>query len=303
MIFSELYGAYYNTVAAILAKAVEAPIKEDILEEIIRKYAFSESIWEISDAIKQERWQFIRADGTTPIVHKPEMPLTILQQRWLKALIHDPRIKLFGACDFKDLDVEPLFLPEDYIVFDKCSDGDNYEDETYISNFRLILDAIKKKYSLKIRALDRKGNLKCHLVLPKCLEYSQKDDKFRLLSEGDRFSRTINLGRILCCQPYEKFFEIKDTVGNDASARELVLELKDERNALERVLLHFAHFEKTVERVGENRYSMKVRYDEEDEREMVIRVLSFGPMVKVTAPIQFIDLIRQRLMRQKSCEH
>ena len=71
---------------------------------------------------------------------------------------------------------------------------------------------------------------------------------------------------------------------------------------MERVLLHFAHFEKTAERIDGDRYSVTINYDKEDETEIVIRILSFGPMVKVTAPTHFIDLIKQRLIAQKSCE-
>ena len=40
-------------------------------------------------------------------------------------------------------------------------------------------------------------------------------------------------------------------------------------------------------------------YHKEDETEIVIRILSFGPMIKVTAPVHFIDLIKQRLIEQK----
>ncbi len=41
MIFSELYGAYYNTVAAILTEAIDHPLTDRCMNEIIKKYAFS----------------------------------------------------------------------------------------------------------------------------------------------------------------------------------------------------------------------------------------------------------------------
>ena len=68
---------------------------------------------------------------------------------------------------------------------------------------------------------------------------------------------------------------------------------------MERVLLHFAHFEKTAERIEKNRYVVTIHYNKEDETEMVIRILSFGPVIKVTAPEHFINLIKQRLLKQK----
>ena len=42
-----------------------------------------------------------------------------------------------------------------------------------------------------------------------------------------------------------------------------------------------------------------IRYDGEDETEVLIRVLSFGPRLRVVAPEAFVDKIRERLERQK----
>ena len=81
--------------------------------------------------------------------------------------------------------------------------------------------------------------------------------------------------------------------------REVELELTDERKALERVLMHFAHFEKQAERLDDQRYRVRITYQEEDETEMLIRILSFGPVVRVTAPDHFVGLMRERLRRQR----
>lgn len=70
---------------------------------------------------------------------------------------------------------------------------------------------------------------------------------------------------------------------------------------MERVLLHFAHFEKKAEKADGDKYLITVYYDKEDETEIVIRFLSFGPMIKAVAPDHFIKLIKERLIRQKSC--
>ena len=59
--------------------------------------------------------------------------------------------------------------------------------------------------------------------------------------------------------------------------------------------------EKEAEKLDEKHYRISVVYDKDDETEMVIRILSFGPMIKVTAPQHFVELIKQRLIRQKSC--
>lgn len=301
MFFSELYGAYYTTIAAVLREAVSHPISDETLRKIVERYAFGESVLTIPASLKEERWQLLKADGTTPLKNEPTLPLTLMQKRWLKAVSCDPRIKLFGDIDFGLDDIQPLFLPSDIIVFDRYADGDDYEDEDYIKNFRLILDAIHNKYPLFIKTLNRKGTPVCRTVYPDYLEYSEKDDKFRLIGAGHRFGSTINLGRIISCRPAGSPFERKEGKRTPEKPRTVIFELKDERNALERVLLHFAHFEKTAERLNENKYTVTIHYDKEDETELVIRILSFGPMIKVTAPPHFVGLLKQRLLDQKSC--
>ena len=56
MIFSELYSAYYNAVAAILKEAAENKIDSGRIRDIIEKYAFGESVLNIEPALKEGRW-------------------------------------------------------------------------------------------------------------------------------------------------------------------------------------------------------------------------------------------------------
>lgn len=302
MIFSELYSAYYNTVAAVLREAVAHPLCEAEIRQIVEQYAFGESILSIPPALREERWPLLKADGTTPLRNAPTMPLTTLQKRWLKAIANDPRIRLFGELRMELSDVEPLFTPEDFCVFDKYADGDNYEDAAYRENFQRILDAIRKRYPLRIVCRNRRGSPVRRVILPEYLEYSEKDDKFRLFGAGNRFGSVINLGRIVRCEPYDGPHVQLRGKCHPARPEHVIFELVDRRRALERVLLHFAHFEKRAERLDENRYRITVYYDRDDETELVIRILSFGPMVKVTAPQRFVELIKERLIQQKSCE-
>lgn len=300
MIFSELYSTYYQTVAAILKAAIDHPVEATEMRHIVEEHAFGESVLHILPAIEEQRWQLITPDGKTPLQKEPSMPLTLLEKRWLKAIAHDPRIRLFGDEIFDFPDVEPLFLPEDILVFDHYADGDDYTDEAYIHHFRLILDAIKHQYPLKITLQNRRENPLVMSVLPHSLEYSEKDDKFRLIGSSDRYGSTINLGRIISCEKCQDSIKGKLTKKTERQRR-VVFELVDQRKTLERVLLHFAHYEKEAEKLDEKHYRITVVYDKEDETEMVIRILSFGPMIKVTAPQHFVELIKQRLIRQKSC--
>lgn len=56
-----------------------------------------------------------------------------------------------------------------------------------------------------------------------------------------------------------------------------------------------------LKKVEEEKYRVTINYDKDDETEIVIRILSFGQMVKVVEPNSFIDLIKDRLLKQKSC--
>ncbi len=299
MIFSELYSVYYHTVAKIIEAAFRPETTEKELQQCVVEGAFSESVLTILPALKSGKWPLLNGDLSPVLQHKPTMPLTTLEKRWLRAIAGDPRIRLFGV-EFPELDdVEPLFTKEDYRIYDQYTDGDPFEEETYIRHFRLILTAIKTGRSVKIAMTNRNGRKMSFRFRPKGLEYSVKDDKIRILAEGCRF-RQFNLGRVLECDFYDGKGSWKKTPRADR-CRELTLMIKDERNALERVMLHFAHFEKQAERLENDRYLLRLKYYESDETEIVIRVLSFGPYVKVLEPQSFVELIKERLTAQKSC--
>jgi hypothetical protein len=300
MIFSELYSAYYRTVAAILSAILDGEQNEKALQDIVVGHAFGESVLTILPALKTEKWQLVHADMTTPIRHKPTLPLTMLQKQWLKAISLDPRVQLFGV-DFPDLgNVEPLFTPADYHVYDKYGDGDPYTDPEYIRQFRVILSAIQNGTQIKFNMVNRKGNTMYVRCRPVRLEYSEKDDKFRLITAGWRAVSTVNLAKMRECVPYTGDRPLEGDV-REVNRDTLVLRVTDKRNALERVMLHFAHFEKQAERLTGDTYLIKIKYAQDDVSEMVIRVLSFGPLVEVTAPEDFRQLVISKLKKQKDC--
>ncbi len=296
VLFSELYGSYFHVVAAVLAEAVRRPLTGSRLEEIVREKAFVESVLTIPAALRSD-WPLLKADGTTPLRHEPTMPLTLLQKRWLKTLLQDPRIQLFTPCTEGLADIEPLFQLADLVRFDQYLDGDPYGEAAYVAVFRQMLTALKENRSARLRYTGRKGRLHNSVCLPLRLEYSEKDDKFRLLASGRRNSYSINVARIQSC-----------TLLGPAAPElyrapvrhleSLTFRLWDERNALERVLLHFSHLEKETVRLEGQVYQVTLRYEREDETELLIRILSFGPMIQVVAPERFIALIRERLERQ-----
>lgn len=299
MLFHEIYGSYYNAIAKLLSSAQNGELNDIKMKEIVDNFAFGESFMEIIPAIKNEKWRLIKSDFTTPLKHTPTLPLTTLQKRWLKAISLDKRIKLFNV-NFDFLNgVEPLFTPEDFYVFDKYSDSDPFEDSKYILVFRTILEAIKSHKKICAEYLNINGNRSRITGIPQEIEYSEKDDKFRVNIRG-RFLTTLNISRIKSCEIIGNGFLTEKSHATH-SQEYFIAELKDQRNAMERFLLHFAHFKKEAEQLDNKSYRIKIYYDKSDKTELVIRVLSFGPFVKVTEPIEFVNLIKERLIMQKSC--
>ena len=86
MIFSELYSVYYNAVAAIISGILDGERSEKELQKIVSERAFGESLLTIMPSLKTEKWQLVHSDMTTPLEHKPTMPLTTLQKQWLKVV-------------------------------------------------------------------------------------------------------------------------------------------------------------------------------------------------------------------------
>ncbi len=298
-IFSEIYSAYYNAVASIINELQKGEKNEKKLSAKVTEHAFGESFMTILPSLKCGKWQIVKPDMTTTLQHPPTMPLTLLQKRWLKAVSLDPRMRLFGIT-FKDLDdVQPLFMPDDYCIYDKYSDGDNFDDPGYIERFRIILHAVREKLPLEIDMTARNGNRIVTKCMPLTLEYSEKDDKFRLITSGNRFVTTVNLAKVNACRIIPSVGKAENHTKKNTST--VTLEITDDRSALERCMLHFAHFEKRAEKISDNKYRLYINYDTDDTSEIVIRVLSFGPMVEVTAPESFRDLIVKKLERQLSC--
>lgn len=297
MLFSEIYGTYFQTVEAVLRAAAGDGLSGRRLTEIVQENAFAESVLTIPQALKRQDWPLLAGDMTPVLRHKPDMPLSLLQKRWLKALLLDPRIALFEPDGTGLEDVPPLYTPDVFVRFDQYADGDPYGDPEYIRCFREALYAVREKRYLRLLFSSRTGGPRTVLCAPYRMEYSDKDGKFRLLAVDRRQRYTVNMARVHDCRALQPYSPGELSTPRK-QLRELVLLLRDERNALERVLLHFSHFEKETRKLDERSYQIRLRYDPHDETELLIRVLSFGPMLKVTAPDTFIDRIRERIGRQ-----
>lgn len=301
MIFHELYGDYYNTVSAILIEAIKNPVKSNDIAKISRKLGLLETSQLIEEKMKPNgEWPFLDEEGFAVVEHEPEVPLTNLQKRWLKTLLSDPRINLFSPNMNGLEDVKPLYPQEAIVYYDQYSDGDPYGDENYIKNFRVILEAIKKKRKIRLVYVLNNGKEESKVCNPYRLEYSMKDDKFRLITLTKKNADIYKVSKILHCDILEECITEREKIIS-YNRREVELLIKDEHQALERAMLQFSSYEKLTERLDDGTYKFILKYHAEDEIEILIRILSFGPNLKVIGPDSFVKQIKQRIIKQRSC--
>lgn len=299
MIFSEIYGSYFKAVSAILAKAVEGTLTERELTRTVLANAFGESLITIPAKLTDGSWPLLTEDFGTPLRHAPHAPLTTLEKQWLKALLLDPRVRLFDPSEEGLEDVEPLFTPDQFVYFDRYADGDDFTDPRYIEHFRMILRAMHEKRKLRVRFHGHRGTRQSYICIPYKLEYSSKDDKFRLITGFRNKPLTVNLSRIDSVHILEPWDESEYAQPRERE-KTLVMELYDSRNALERAMLHFSDLEKETERLDDKHYRITLNYKQGDETEILIRILSFGPVLKVIEPETMVRQIRERLERQEA---
>ncbi|MBQ7873985.1 MAG: WYL domain-containing protein [Oscillospiraceae bacterium] len=298
MLFNEIYGKYFAAVSEIIKAAQSGKLTEKELYAIVQREAFGESALTIPQMLKEEKWPVLKKDLSTPLEHTSERPLTLLEKRWLKSLVSDPRIKLFDFSAEGLEGIEPLYPPETFVYFDRYSNGDPFDDPEYIHNFKTVLKAIKEKRKVYIEFTGHRGTDQKRNCIVHRLEYSSKDDKFRIIASGDRYSVIINMARITKCELMGEYSE-EEYKPKMPVKKEVVFELYDERNALERAMLHFSHLEKETEKIGDKKYRVKLLYEQEDETEILIRLLSFGPVLKVLSPQSLIAQIRKRIEKQE----
>lgn len=340
-LFSEIYSCYYQVLRHILCSQNTLTMEE--IRERICSEGFGESMLSIIPKLEDGTWNLLKKDGTlyrSKLSSSFFVPLSALEKSYLRALLSDPRMSLFLdaeqtaylsdalAC------VSPLWKPEQFYCFDRFLDGDPWEDEHYRACFRTLLQAQKQNRYVDIDYTSLKGTRLHHHYIPARLEYSVKNDKFRLIAlkpvsassalgscsrKQDTHRKNtappqtaqdtpkykleiLNLSRIRSVCLLEKTFpaplELNAIIRRSYYREPLKLRIINRRNALERAMLHFANYEKNTTKIEEDTYECLIYYNQGMETELLIEVMSFGPMLTVIGNDRFLSLLKERLKRQ-----
>ena len=316
-IFSEIYGTYFRIAAKLLENEVT---DEKTVHQTVLSDGFRDSVLFLPQKLipGSEDWGlFTRtSDGKLRRITKnaPVKVLTKLQKSWLKAKLSDPRVRLFmddgtiAALDRKLSDVSPMYTNDHFRLIDRFSDHDDYSDEHYVDVFRTALDAIKHRRIVFIEYITGHGRLvRGKFVLLK-MEYSPKNDKFRahcylLRNDKAKGGGIINIGRIEKITDTGRCFRtpvsLDEYFSNRKCSSPAIIKVTPERNGVERFMLEFASYEKhTVRDLETGEYTVELWYDEQDETEVLIRLLSFGPVIEILGSEKLRAMAKERVQRQ-----
>ena len=314
-LFSEISNCYFQVIKSLIEK--KNYISESELNFRIKDGGFEESILYLLPKLTQGEWGFYeKRDGIfySKLSTDFYVPLNHLQKSYLKAILLDDKMTLFlsdeqiAGLNTVFSDVEPLFTPEDFYYYDRFSDKDDYQNPDYRKHFRIIMSAIREHEYLDILYESRSGQEIHHHYLPCRLEYSIKNDCFRLLAVENHTNRNprieiLNLERIRDVSKsgitVKQLPDINRSLQRSYYKEPVQIVIKNQRNALERTMLQFANYEKSTRKLDDNTYECLIYYNKKTETELLIEVLSFGPMIKVVGNEGFLRLIKERLSRQK----
>lgn len=314
-LFSEIYSCYYQVLRHLLCNRNPLTI-EEIRSHICRE-GFEESLLSIIPKLEHGDWNLFERKGGLYLSRLKSdflTPLSNLEKSYLKALLSDPRICLFLSPEQEETlnqmlaSVSPLWKQEHFFCYDRFTDGDPYTHELYRRHFRTLLLAQKESRYVDIDYNAPSGNRVHHYYVPARLEYSVKNDKFRLLalknsgSNGMRLE-ILNIARIQSLHLTEKTLssqvDLNAMIQKSYYREPLRLQIVNRRNALERAMLHFANYEKNTRKTDENTYECLIYYNQSMETELLIEILSFGPMLKVLGNEKFLRSLKERLRKQK----
>lgn len=341
-LFHRIYSVYFRTVRRIL-KTIHANknksnyavdlsfISEADLKQIIQSNAFPDDAKETTsnnNALidKLQEWLIISPaeeidNAYTSSLYPFTRPQTTLEKHWLGTIARNPHFDLFVASDEdkqlqKQMLQQPsLYNPEMWVMYDQFTDGDNFSEPLYKENFQIVLKAVQEQKYLNFEYFSNNYKEKYDMknVIPLKLEYSPKNDKFRLLAITNgqygiynisNIKGDCKLGETIAPEILKKSEKIKP------SHLTATIEVTNSRNALQRTLLALSDYKKEVQYLRKDKsspvyhremsqtnlsiedtskhpgldvYQITIYYLESDIKELAIRILSMGHLLKVVA--------------------
>lgn len=228
------------------------------------------------------------------------IPLTAWELRWLCTVLHDDKLKLFLSSETINKlialmpdNIKPISL-SDIIVFDRYHSIGHKPNAGF---FKAIVSALHKCVRLQIKYTDGKGRKYEGTYCPLHIEYSKRDDRFRLyvVDDASKCVHIMNIDGITGINSCGSSFDrndyqkmLSDFLQENSGS--ITVEFIDTKNIPDRLLNEFAPWRKRCELINPETklYSFTLYYHKYDEKDVLIRLMSYGPYIRIVDKDHFV---------------
>ena len=260
------------------------------------------------------------------------LPITKIEVCWLMTILEDPLAQIFLSCEeiqamkdqlngapfqTKKFQIDSINYFDRYRLENRSISGRKHiaqegrVSDKDLANIHMIYEAIQHGHKVHIFFKNWEGMELDVVCAPARIEYSRRDDTFRMwyVEEIESQIRIINVPRIIEVQ------ELPDEGVNLEEQRKILDELVEEtvtnikiefyqgdRNLPDRILTEFSLWKKKcVYDVSSGKYTMTLYYSKLDEKEILIRLLSYGPYIRIIASDDnyVLSEIKERIKKQR----
>lgn len=308
--YHEIYGKYYKLITKLLNSG---PKTEKQINDYIQKYGFEETILYLNaNELLNTYHLYYKKDNIYYPIIKNTIPKVYTNEQLglIKLIINDEKANIFLTSQeieyynniIKD---NALYDVNNYHYINQDIDKDNI-DRYYYPKFKKILQAIKENKDIKIIFKSNKNNITYKKVIPFKIEYSMQDQKFRLVCIQYRNSIIdkvikIRISSIKDIKIVDRQIDIDiNEYINNQNKQYIEIEIYPELNGIERVFIELSNYQRTATFDKEtNSSKMKIYYEDSDTGELIIKLLSFGKVIKILTPGIIKDEVIKRINKQK----
>ena len=327
-LFHEYKNKYFHLVFRILNLAKNGLYKDEIIK-LIENEEYDEKIigkdfktfegMLLNQYNKVDNFNFLEErDGKyySILSNEDSIPLKVrfskLEKSWLNRMIKEPVVQaLLGEETLEKLKAAFIEIKEEstqLIEFtNKVKNDFDIDLEKLSKDFYTILEGIINEKPIIYSNVDRNGNeYNNQLALPIRIEYSLKDDKFRasLYSLEEKRSIMVNLHTLKevkiarnVTSKIKREDVLKKLKEKKYSEIPITIELEDVRGAMERCFMSFSSFERNSRTISKNKYEIDIYYYTFEEDEVIRKIMSLGPYVKVKSPDRVRDIVIDKIKK------
>ncbi|OOM05886.1 WYL domain-containing protein [Clostridium saccharobutylicum] len=328
-LFHEYKNKYFHLVFRILNLAKNGLYKDEIIrlieneeydEKVIGKDFKTFEGMLLNQYSKEANFNFLEErEGQyySILNNEDSIPLKVrfskLERYWFNGMIKEPVVQsLLGKETLEKLETALTDVKEKgsnkVIEFtNKVQNDFDIDLEKSTKDFYIILEGIINEKPIIYSNVDKNGNeYNNQLAIPIRIEYSLKDDKFRasLYSLEENRSIMVNLHTLKEVKIAHNFNSkvkredvLKKLKEKKYSEVPITIELEDIRGAMERCFMSFSSFERNSRTILKNKYEIDIYYYTFEEDEVVRKIMSLGPYVKVKSPGRVREIVIDKIKK------